>query len=117
MADHQPESARVARDLDSILATLSDGGSVRSAAAPAMSRPRSTERTTEQSPAQDHPPVRPACGLCEDTGYFRWTQMCPDGVLREMTHPCIHGCGGHWRQPAAENDLVVDVIDSTPIRP
>jgi hypothetical protein len=44
-------------------------------------------------------------------------QMCPDGVLREMSHPCIHGCGGHWRQPVAENDVVVDVIDSTPIRP
>jgi hypothetical protein len=44
-------------------------------------------------------------------------QMCPDGVLRHMSHPCIHGCGGHWQQPAAENDLVVNVIDAPPVRP
>lgn len=105
MADYLPESAPGARELDSTPTTLTDGDSVPSAAEPAT------------SPADGIPPGRPACGLCEDTGYFRWMQMCPDGVLREMTHPCIHGCGGHWRQPAAENDLVVDVIDSTPIRP
>lgn len=100
MADHLPESVPGARVPDWTPATTSENDSVRSAAAPGMS-----------------PVDQPTCDLCDDTGYFEWMQMCPDGVLRHMSHPCIHGCGGHWRQPAAEDDLVVDVIDALPIRP
>jgi hypothetical protein len=56
-------------------------------------------------------PPEQECDLCHGHGYFRWTQMCTDGVLRELQHPCIHGCGGWWKQPAARSDEVVDVID------
>jgi hypothetical protein len=50
-----------------------------------------------------------ACPLCADTGVMRWMQPnmeCTE--LREMTHPCVNGCGESWRHPAAEKDLVID---------
>lgn len=52
-----------------------------------------------------------SCNLCRDTGHFTWQQPVPqpDGtVFREMSHPCIRGCSGWWRQPAAEMDQVVE---------
>ncbi|WP_189209772.1 MULTISPECIES: hypothetical protein [Actinokineospora] len=52
------------------------------------------------------------CPHCEGLGLLRWQQAIPteDGfVLREMEHPCPKGCGGHWRHPAAEADLVIDL--------
>ncbi|MGH3625780.1 MAG: hypothetical protein ACRDQ5_29075 [Sciscionella sp.] len=37
-----------------------------------------------------------------------WTQPNRDGTeLREMSHPCINGCGGHWKHPAAEQGRVI----------
>ncbi|MCO1577394.1 hypothetical protein M8C13_16675 [Crossiella sp. SN42] len=52
------------------------------------------------------------CNLCRGTGYFEWTQPEPGPggslVLRQLRHPCVHGCSGWWRQPAAERDRVVE---------
>ncbi|HEX7662597.1 MAG TPA: hypothetical protein VF444_24290 [Pseudonocardiaceae bacterium] len=52
---------------------------------------------------------------------IRWIQPVPqdDGsfLMREMEHPCTEGCGGWWRQPAAESGNVVELIDSGPIEP
>lgn len=58
------------------------------------------------------------CPDCEGTGVMRWQQPEPDGsggmILRDMEHPCIRGCGGHWKQPAAERHLVVDTPSDAP---
>jgi hypothetical protein len=56
-------------------------------------------------------PVHPAfadCRLCHGTGTMTWTQMCPDGVLRELSHPCVedgHATGWH-RSVDAEHRVV-----------
>lgn len=54
----------------------------------------------------------PSCDLCDDTGTMTWQQPVPgqDGVLAltEMSHPCINGCSGWYRLPAAETGNVVD---------
>ncbi|WP_312024882.1 hypothetical protein [Kibdelosporangium aridum] len=42
---------------------------------------------------------------------LRWQQPCPDGVLRELEHPCPNGCGDGWHHPDAENDQVIEVLD------
>lgn len=58
------------------------------------------------------------CPICHDTGVMRWTQHAagPNGepVAREMEHPCVNGCGGVWKQPAAESSNVVDAPDDLP---
>ena len=46
--------------------------------------------------------------MCRGEGMLRWQQPFPDGVLRELEHPCPNGCGPGWRHPAAENDQVID---------
>ncbi|WP_434443101.1 hypothetical protein [Lentzea sp. E54] len=52
------------------------------------------------------------CDLCDDTGTMTWRQPVPgpDGVftLTEMNHPCVNGCSGWYRLPAAESGTVVD---------
>ncbi|MGZ3146341.1 hypothetical protein ACVDFE_30980 [Lentzea chajnantorensis] len=54
----------------------------------------------------------PRCDLCDDTGTITWQQPVPgeDGafVLTEMNHPCVNGCSGWRRLPAAESGTVVD---------
>lgn len=53
-----------------------------------------------------------SCNLCRDTGHFTWQQPepQPDGsmLLRDMSHPCVRGCSGWWRQPAEEMDQVIE---------
>jgi hypothetical protein len=66
--------------------------------------------TRAPDPATSRP--EPDCELCHGQGYFRWTQMCLDGVLRELEHPCIHGCGGELAHPADRSYQVVDVLDA-----
>ncbi|ANZ39662.1 hypothetical protein BBK82_30085 [Lentzea guizhouensis] len=54
----------------------------------------------------DHP-----CELCSGTGEMTWMQPVPgpDGMtMTEMSHPCVNGCSGWYRMPAAETGLVVD---------
>ena len=79
--------------------------------------PDSTPTTSPAQRAEDSEtsPADTSCYLCHGTGVMRWTQMCPDGVLRELEHPCIHGCSGWWKQPAAEADVVVEVVDAQPV--
>ncbi|WP_170156123.1 hypothetical protein [Umezawaea tangerina] len=54
-----------------------------------------------------------ACDLCDGTGVMTWQQPVPDAgghvVLRQMSHPCVRGCAGWWKAPAAESGGVVDV--------
>ncbi|MET0235765.1 MAG: hypothetical protein ABW224_14065 [Kibdelosporangium sp.] len=47
--------------------------------------------------------------MCGGEGVLRWQQPFPDGVLRELEHPCPKGCGPGWRHPAAENNQVIAV--------
>jgi hypothetical protein len=53
----------------------------------------------------------PSCELCVDTGTITWQQPVagPDGtlMLTEMNHPCVNGCSGWFRLPAAERGTVV----------
>lgn len=46
--------------------------------------------------------------MCQGQGVLRWRQPFPDGVLRDLEHPCPNGCGASWTLPAAEEHLVVD---------
>ncbi|MEU7478205.1 hypothetical protein AB0A63_19630 [Lentzea sp. NPDC042327] len=52
------------------------------------------------------------CELCEGSGSMTWMQPVPgaDGgmTLTEMSHPCVNGCSGWYRAPAAEAGLVLD---------
>ncbi|MET9226398.1 hypothetical protein [Lentzea sp. NPDC003310] len=54
----------------------------------------------------------PECDLCSGSGEMTWRQPTagPDGVFRlvEMSHPCVNGCSGWYRLPAAERADVVD---------
>jgi hypothetical protein len=58
------------------------------------------------------------CPVCHDTGVMRWQQpsLGPNGetVLREMEHPCVNGCEGDWKYPAAETSAVVNSPDDLP---
>jgi hypothetical protein len=55
--------------------------------------------------------------MCQGKGVLRWRQLCPDGVLRELEHPCPNGCGSSWKQPAAEEGQVIDPDDEDrPVR-
>ncbi|MEV4318403.1 hypothetical protein [Actinocrispum sp. NPDC049592] len=49
--------------------------------------------------------------MCGGEGVLRWRQPCPDGVLREMEHPCPNGCGTSWKLPAAQQDKVIAAAD------
>lgn len=53
----------------------------------------------------------PPCDLCDGTGAMTWQQPVPgpDGalVLTEMNHPCVNGCSGWFKVPAAEQGTVV----------
>lgn len=55
------------------------------------------------------------CDLCDGTGTMTWQQPVPgpDGalMLAEIDHPCVNGCSGWFRVPAAE---LVNVIDPSP---
>jgi hypothetical protein len=53
------------------------------------------------------------CDLCAGSGVIRWMQPDENGVLRELEHPCIRGCGGWLKHPDAERSRVVDVLDPT----
>jgi hypothetical protein len=44
--------------------------------------------------------------MCLGEGALRWLQPFPDGVLRELEHPCPNGCGEVWKHPVAENGQV-----------
>jgi hypothetical protein len=46
--------------------------------------------------------------MCRGEGVLRWRQPCPDGVLRDLEHPCPNGCGPGWRHPAGAKDQVID---------
>jgi len=97
MVDHQATSAHAAKGQDAFL---------------------STKITRQHAPSvEDSATCLPGdeCYLCHGSGVMRWTQMCPDGVLRELEHPCIHGCSGYWKQPAAEERHVVNLMDAEPI--
>jgi hypothetical protein len=94
--------------------------------APGLTQRRTTTETESpvQSPADSETSPRrdrPRCPWCKDTGFIRWTQPVPqdDGTfaMHDMEHPCTQGCGGWWKQPAAESRRVVEVIDSDPITP
>jgi hypothetical protein len=54
----------------------------------------------------------PACDLCDGTGQMTWQQpvLGLDGALtlRQMSHPCVSGCSGWRKMPAAELAGVVD---------
>ncbi|MDX8141436.1 hypothetical protein OG205_09755 [Lentzea sp. NBC_00516] len=56
--------------------------------------------------AREHP-----CDLCDGTGLMTWQQPLPgpDGALAltEMNHPCVNGCSGWFKLPAAERGNVV----------
>lgn len=58
------------------------------------------------------------CPMCRGEGMLRWQQPFPDGVLRELEHPCPNGCGAGWRHPAAENGQVIEAgeDDDRPVR-
>lgn len=57
------------------------------------------------------------CPMCRGEGVLRWRQPFPDGVLRDLEHPCPNGCGDTWRHPAAEDDKVIgDQSDTRPAR-
>ena len=51
------------------------------------------------------------CDLCDGTGLMTWQQPVPnpDGTLTltEMSHPCVNGCSGWFKVPAAERGSVV----------
>ncbi|MDX3663738.1 hypothetical protein PV646_41195 [Streptomyces sp. ID05-26A] len=53
-----------------------------------------------------------ACDLCDDTGTMTWQQPVPGPggalSLTEMRHPCVNGCAGWFKLPAAERGTVVD---------
>ncbi|WP_170155167.1 hypothetical protein [Lentzea atacamensis] len=53
-----------------------------------------------------------ACDLCDGTGTMTWQQPVPgpDGALclTEVSHPCVQGCSGWFKLPAAEHGAVVD---------
>lgn len=53
-----------------------------------------------------------SCDLCTDTGMMTWQQPVPgpDGALAlsEMSHPCVNGCSGWFRLPAAESATIID---------
>src|SRR5882724_4631766 len=51
------------------------------------------------------------CPMCQGAGVLRWRQPFPEGVLRDLEHPCPNGCGGQWKHPAAEDDQVIDPAD------
>lgn len=46
--------------------------------------------------------------MCQGAGVLRWRQPFPDGVLRDLEHPCPNGCGDSWKLPAAEQGQVMD---------
>ncbi|MEV6714647.1 hypothetical protein AB0M48_21740 [Lentzea sp. NPDC051208] len=52
------------------------------------------------------------CDLCDGTGAMTWQQPVPgpDGslVLTEMNHPCVNGCSGWFKLPAAERGTVIE---------
>lgn len=82
------------------------------------STPRAECATPAVEPATSQPadlPVNPAfadCELCHGTGVMVWTQMCPDGVLRELAHPCIEdGHANGWHRSVDGADRTVDAID------
>ncbi len=58
------------------------------------------------------------CELCSGTGAMTWMQPVrnADGeiTLTEMSHPCVNGCSGWYRLPAAEAGLVVDESRESP---
>lgn len=61
------------------------------------------------------------CPMCRGEGVLRWQQPFPDGVLRELEHPCPNGCGPGWRHPAARDDQVIEdgegrAVDDRPAR-
>jgi hypothetical protein len=88
------------------------------ATVPAVSPPAKSVLHAEDSatsPPAD-PPVNPAfadCELCHGTGVMTWMQMCPDGVLRNATHPCIRDghAVGWYRSVEAEDRVIVAVED------
>lgn len=45
--------------------------------------------------------------MCGGEGVLRWRQPFPDGVLRELEHPCPNGCGTAWKHPVAQEDQVI----------
>jgi hypothetical protein len=45
--------------------------------------------------------------MCQGEGVLRWRQPFPDGVLRDLEHPCPNGCGDTWTLPAAEEHQVI----------
>lgn len=60
----------------------------------------------------------PHCDLCGGSGSMTWQQPSPgpDGkmILTEVSHPCVQGCSGWWKLPAAEQvDVVEPDTDST----
>ncbi|SES00747.1 hypothetical protein SAMN05216188_11976 [Lentzea xinjiangensis] len=59
----------------------------------------------------------PSCDLCGDTGTMTWQQPVtgPDDALTltEMNHPCVNGCSGWFKLPAAERGTVVDPDEET----
>src|SRR5438128_525884 len=95
--DRQPNHAPPARDL----------GLTPTIPTEVQPAPRAVDSATS-------PPER-ECPLCDGTGVMRWTQMCPDGVLRELEHPCVDGCSGYWKHPAAQAGRVVETIDAEPV--
>ncbi|MEV6716252.1 hypothetical protein AB0M48_29905 [Lentzea sp. NPDC051208] len=58
------------------------------------------------------------CDLCADTGSITWQQPVPGEngalVLTEMSHPCVNGCSGWYRLPAAESGNVIDPASERP---
>ncbi|WP_179118093.1 hypothetical protein [Saccharothrix sp. ALI-22-I] len=58
--------------------------------------------------------------MCDDTGSITWQQPVRDAdglvVLTEMSHPCVRGCSGWRKMPAAEQGTVVDDPDAAPLR-
>ncbi|MGO1056044.1 hypothetical protein [Crossiella sp. CA198] len=71
----------------------------------------------ETSPVSTESP----CTLCRGTGYFEWAQPAPGPggslELRLLRHPCVHGCSGWWRQPAAERGRVVEGVATAVLPP
>ena len=59
------------------------------------------------------------CDLCGGTGAMTWQQPVPgpDGalVLTEMNHPCVNGCSGWFKLPAAEQITVVASGPADPV--
>jgi hypothetical protein len=55
--------------------------------------------------------------MCQGAGVLRWRQPFPDGVLRDLEHPCPNGCGTEWKQPAAQEGQVIDPdCEDQPVR-